>query len=221
MIPGKHAAATVRAAAQAAAGNAGHLRRLNLERVLAVAMDRADPFTRAELIRATGLSAPTVSSLASELIRRGVVRDLGTGPSRGGRRPSVLDFNARHGFVAGIDLGPAKTRLAVADLRGERLAHRVMPTPSELGPAALLSQIAGEMRGLLREAEFPAGRLMAVGGGAPGAVDRERGVVVALAPNLKGSTRTSRSARRSSSSSGPRCSTCSTGSTSWAADPTL
>ena len=54
-----------------------------------------------------------------------------------------MEFNARHGFVAGIDLGPTKTRLAVADLRGERLAHRVMPTPTDLAPRALLARLAG------------------------------------------------------------------------------
>ena len=66
------------------ARHAGHLRRLNLERILAAAMDRLRPFTRAELIEATGLSAPTVGHLASDLIRNGLVRDLGAGPSRGG-----------------------------------------------------------------------------------------------------------------------------------------
>jgi predicted NBD/HSP70 family sugar kinase len=167
------------------AGTAGHLRRLNLERVLAVVMDRTDAFTRSELIGATGLSAPTVSSLVSDLMRSGLLRDLGIGPSRGGRRPSFMEFNARHGFVAGIDVGPLRTRLAVADLRGQRLAHDVMPTPSELGPAALLSQVASAVRALLQEADVAPGRLLAVAAGAPGAVDREAGTVVALAPNLK------------------------------------
>jgi len=169
-----------------AARNAGHLRGLNLETVLALTMDREGPFTRAEIIEATGLSAPTVGSLASHLIRGGLLRDLGTGPSSGGRRPSFMEFNTRHGFVAGIDLGPTKTRLAVADLRGERLAHRVIPTPPGLAPDALLPRLAGEVRALQREARVPPGRLLAVGAGAPGAVDRERGMVVALAPNLKG-----------------------------------
>jgi glucokinase len=176
----------VRDAAGAGARNSGHLRGLNLESVLAVAMDRDGPFTRTEVIEATGLSAPTVGSLASHLIRSGLIRDAGTGPSSGGRRPSFMEFNARHGFVAGIDLGPTKTRLAVADLRGERLAYRVIPTPPGLGPKALLTQIAKEVRALLREAHVPPDRLLAVGAGAPGAVDRERGVVVAFAPNLKG-----------------------------------
>jgi predicted NBD/HSP70 family sugar kinase len=170
---------------RAGIGNAGDIRRLNLERVLAIAMDRHEPFTRAELIQATGLSAPTVGSLASQLIRSGLVRDLGTAASRGGRRPTSMEFNTSHGFVAGIDLGPTRTRLAVADLRGARLGHRVVPTPLGLDPAALLKRLAEDVRELLAEAQVPRGRLVAVGAGAPGAVDRERGVVT-LASNLPG-----------------------------------
>src|SRR5437867_1733419 len=116
----------LRASPEAGARHAGHLRQLNLGRILALVMDQPNPFTRAELIQATGLSAPTVGSLVSHLIKSGVVRDLGVGPSRGGRRPSFMDFNARHGFVAGIDLGPNRTRLALADLRGEPPAHHVL-----------------------------------------------------------------------------------------------
>jgi glucokinase len=164
-----------------------HLRGLNLERVLAVVMDRQEPFTRAELIDATGLSAPTVGSLASALIRSGIVRDLGAGPSRGGRRPAFMEFNAHHAFVAGIDLGPTHTRLAVADLRGEVLAHRMLATPPAHDPEAMLDEIATAVRTLMREAQIPASRLFTVGAGAPGVVDLRTGIV-AHAPNLKGWT---------------------------------
>ncbi|MGH9390741.1 MAG: ROK family protein, partial [Vicinamibacteria bacterium] len=161
------------------------LRGLNLERVLAIAMERRGPFTRGELMEGTGLSAPTVGSLAEHLIKSGLVRDLGAGPSRGGRRPTFMEFNARHGFVAGIDLGPTRTRLAIADLRGELLAERVIPTPNR-GPAALLSHLASEAKAMMRQAHVPAERLLAVGAGGPGVVDPKSGMVVALAPNLKG-----------------------------------
>jgi glucokinase len=162
-----------------------HLRGLNLDRVLAVVMDRPEPFTRAELIEATGLSAPTVGSLASALIRNGIVRDLGAGPSRGGRRPAFMEFNAQHGCVAGIDLGPTHTRLAIADLRGELLAHHVLPTPSASDPEVMLEAIAGALRTLMRESQIPASRLFTAGAGAPGAVDLRTGIV-AHTPNLKG-----------------------------------
>jgi predicted NBD/HSP70 family sugar kinase len=75
----------------------------------------------------------------------------------------------------------------VADLKGDRLAHHVMPTPAGLAPPALLTRIAEGLRALLEEAQAPADRLLAVGAGAPGAVDRERGLV-AFAPNLEGWT---------------------------------
>ncbi len=111
--PATHASAEIRG------GHTGHLRRANLERVQAFVMDHPGPFACAELMKATGLSAPTVGKLVKQLVQRGLVRDLGVGPSRGGRRPSLMEFNARYGFVAAISLGVAKTQLAVADLRGD------------------------------------------------------------------------------------------------------
>jgi glucokinase len=170
------------------ARDAAHLRRLNLERVLAAAIDQENPFTRSELIEVTGLSAPTVGSLASHLIRSGLLTDLGAGPSRGGRRPARMAFNARHGFVAGIDLGPTRTHLGVADLRGELLTRRIVPTPQDEPPESLLATLADDLLDLMREVDVPISKLLAVGAGAPGAVDPTRGMVVALTPNLTGWT---------------------------------
>jgi predicted NBD/HSP70 family sugar kinase len=170
---------------EAEARNARHLRHLNLERLLAAAMERVEPFTRAELTEATALSAPTVGTLTVQLIRSGLIRHLGTGPSRGGRRPSFMEFNARYGFVAGVMLDPAKTRVALADLRGERLATRSWPTPAGLAPAPLLAKVGTWVKSLLSEAGIAPDKLLALTAAAPGAVDHTRGVVQ-LAPNLKG-----------------------------------
>ena len=79
--------------------------------------------------------------------------------------------------MGAIDIGPTRTRLAVGDLKGERLTHDVVPTPSGLAPPDLLAHLAASLQSLLREAEAPAERLLAVVAGAPGAVDRDRGMV--------------------------------------------
>ena len=168
--------------------NAAHLRRLNLERVLAAAIAREGEFTRAELIEATGLSAPTVGSLAASLIRTGLLVDLGSGPSRGGRRPGHMEFNRRHGLVAVIDLGPTRTRLAVADLRGEVVLHRVINTPDDKEPRALLNTLASQTRELLHATDAPGNRLLAICAGVPGAVDPATGTIIGLTPNLPGWT---------------------------------
>ncbi|HSD29716.1 MAG TPA: ROK family transcriptional regulator [Vicinamibacteria bacterium] len=168
------------------ARHAGHLRTLNLERVLAVAMDRPAALTRQELGDATALSAPTISILTADLLRRGLLRDIGTAPSRGGRRAHLVEFNAGHAVVLGIDLGSVRTLVAAADLRGEILARRTMATPAGAAPSALLARVAAAARSLLRESPVAGSPLAAVAAAAPGAVDRQHGMVLALAPNLEG-----------------------------------
>jgi glucokinase len=173
--------------ADGGARHAAHLRGLNIDRVLNIAIERPGTFTRAELIQATGLSAPTVGSLTSHLISTGVITDLGTAPSRGGRRPALMEFNARHGFIAGIDLGPTRTRLVVADLRGQPVAREIIATPSDVSPDVMLGRIAAALRSLMAEAGVPADRLVVTVAGTPGAVDLDTGVV-GFAPNLPGWT---------------------------------
>jgi glucokinase len=148
-------------------------------------MDRPGTFTRAELIELSGLSAPTIGDVAAHLIRKGVVKDLGTGPSSGGRRPSLMEFNARHAFTAVVDMGPTRTRLAVADLRGEEIAHEIVDTHKGSSARQSLEQLASDLLRLLERSKIPRARLLTVVAGAPGIVRVNDGVVV-LAPNLPG-----------------------------------
>jgi predicted NBD/HSP70 family sugar kinase len=149
-------------------------------------MGHPGPLTRASLTAATGLSAPTVGSLSAELLKLGLLNELGRGPSTGGRRPRSLQFNAQYGVVAGVVFDAATTRLAVADLAGETLAATEAKTPQEGGPERLLSWLSGQIRALLSTAGVARGRgLLAVTAGLPGAVDRERGTVVGLMPGFR------------------------------------
>jgi predicted NBD/HSP70 family sugar kinase len=162
------------------------LRRVNMDRVLAATMAKPEPQTRAELMKATGLSAPTVGSLASELVRLGLLRELGRGPSTGGRRPRALQFNADYGVVAGIVLGARSTRLALADLTGRSLAATEAQTPEDEGPERLMAWMSRLIGSLLAEAGVPHDRrLLTVTAGLPGAVDRARGTVVGLMPGFR------------------------------------
>ena len=134
-----------RASTDDTAREAAHLRALNLERVLAVAMDRKGPFTRAQLIDATGLSAPTVGSLTSQLIRAGLVEDLGAGPSRGGRRP-VADGVQRALRLRGRHRHRADTDAAGGGRSPRRAAGpSIVPTHRAATPAARCCDLAHEI----------------------------------------------------------------------------
>jgi predicted NBD/HSP70 family sugar kinase len=162
------------------------LRRVNMDRVLAAAMGHPGSLTCAAITAATGLSAPTVGSLSTELLELGLLTELGRGPSTGGRRPRSLQFNAQYGVVAGLVFDAAITRLAIADLSGETLAATEVRTPDERGPERLLTWMSGQVRALLATEGVLRGRgLLAVTAGLPGAVDRERGTVVGLMPGFQ------------------------------------
>src|SRR5690242_15631254 len=79
-------------------------------------LQRHMPCSRADLVRISGLTAPTVSAAIEALQRRGLVRFTGPGSPKGGRPPRILEFNARCGYVLGADIGGSGLRLALADL---------------------------------------------------------------------------------------------------------
>jgi glucokinase len=161
------------------------MRRLNAVRILD-AVRRYGPISRAGLAKRSRLSPPAVSALVDDLIaRRGLLREVGQDVSTGGRRPTLVRFAADFGCVIGIDLGSTTVRYALTDLDGQVLARTAEPTGPP-APARVVAQLCAGIRRLL-DAPAPRPPLLAIGIGAPGMTDVERGVVIEAA-NLRGWT---------------------------------
>ncbi len=147
-------------------------RALNSRLVLKTIYDTG-PLSRADLARATHLTRPTVSDVVAELIGRGLVQEIGYGPSAGGKPPILLNIvdDARH--LIGIDLASGEFRGAVVNLRGE-IRHRVsLPLRDQDGAAAL--ELVYKLIDALRTAtDRP---LLGIGIGTPGLMDTLNGVV--------------------------------------------
>jgi len=85
---------------------------------------RAEPaISRADLSKITKLSRPTVSSIIGELITEGLVTELGSGDSSGGRKPILLQYNATFQFVVGAILENNQISLRLANLDGETIGE--------------------------------------------------------------------------------------------------
>ncbi len=78
----------------------------------------ADTTSRAAISRDTGLSRTTVSDIVQDLITDGFVVETGSGESRGGRRPIVLELVNDARFLAGVEIGSSHLDVVVMDLRG-------------------------------------------------------------------------------------------------------
>lgn len=159
-----------------------HLRHANALAVLNL-LRLEGPCSRADLVRASGLSAPTVSSATEYLRRKNFIETLGAGVSSGGRPPGLLRFNATIGYVAGADIGGSTVRVTVADLNGTMVGRWAASTRTHRTPERVALLVTAGIRELLRQHKISGSRLLAVGAGAPGITDVDAGIVIS-APHL-------------------------------------
>src|SRR3954453_4496271 len=76
------------------------------------------PVSRAQLATCSRLSKPTVSDQVDSLLARRLVVEVGPGTAgiRGGKKPTLLEFNHGYGQILCADIGPEWMRFAAADL---------------------------------------------------------------------------------------------------------
>ena len=78
--------------------------------------------SRADIVKKTGLSAPTVTRIVDSLIQNeALVEEVGVGESSGGRPPMIVRFSGNNNFVIGIDLGRTHIQGVVANLNGDTI----------------------------------------------------------------------------------------------------
>jgi glucokinase len=98
-------------------------------------------------------------------------------------------LQARGDVVLGVDIGGTKTALLAWDLAtGAVLAQDVFPTPTEVGPVAMVACLVAASDTLLTGCGQERANLRGIGVAVPGLVDAKAGVVLA-AGNLVGWSR--------------------------------
>jgi predicted NBD/HSP70 family sugar kinase len=145
----------------------------NSRLVLGTIYDRG-PISRADLARSTGLTRTTVSDVVSDLIRDGLTREVGRGPSTGGKAPILLAFadDARH--LVGLDLGENVFRGAIVDLRGE-ICTAVEVAVDDLDGHEALERVFNLVDQLLTRTDRP---ILGIGIGTAGLIDTTIGTVL-------------------------------------------
>ncbi len=110
-----------------------------------------EPLSRADIVRSTQISKPTVSGLADELIRRGIVSEIGMGHSQGGRKPILLQFNSSLKYFVAFEMGRVGYRIAISDLKGTLLKKIDGEYPQKIGLPERLDMMKEGVLGLIEE----------------------------------------------------------------------
>ena len=132
-----------------------------------------------DLQKDSRFSMSTVISTIDELLADGYIMQAGIGKSTGGRRPVYYSPVPAGGYFIGLEFNAEGIHAALLNLRGE--AVRVYSEAI----TAESADISAIIERLVQIAQFLAGtlgpsreRLMGIGVGAPGLVDRTRGEIV-------------------------------------------
>lgn len=146
--------------------------------------------SRSEIARRAELSRSTVSELVAALLETGLVVESGTGPSRGGRRPIVLEFDDDAYGILGVEIGGAHVGVALTDLRGRTRQWAEVPHDVRNDPAGTRRLVIELCESALARWGRDADQLLGIGIGLPAPIQpHEPGRISELVlPAWKGST---------------------------------
>ena len=133
------------------------------------------PVSRAEVARLTGLTRTTVSELVADALAEGLVREVGLGPSSGGKAPILLEVVDDARLVVAVDLGERTFAGALVNLRGEVREVREVSADGLDGDDALVA--LAELVDSLIALAPPESPVLGIGVGTPGLVDATTGTI--------------------------------------------
>jgi predicted NBD/HSP70 family sugar kinase len=130
--------------------------------------------SRTEIAVQSNLSMPTISGIVAELIEAGLVFEQSTGASTGGRRPVLVAFNPKAGYVIGVKLTETMVIGVLTDLNASVVAHHSAAIHGH-APEEIVDTIV-----MLVETLAPSANglpVLGVGIGMAAVVDRRREIV--------------------------------------------
>jgi N-acetylglucosamine repressor len=147
--------------------------RVHNERLVVRTLYDLGPISRAEVARLTGLTRTTVSDVVTTLLDDGVVREIGRGPSSGGKAPILLQVDDDARLVVGLDLGEEHFAGSLVNLRGDIRRTVELAVDGRDGDDAL-ELVFNLLDQLLADSTAP---LLGIGIGTPGLVDSRTGTI--------------------------------------------
>lgn len=151
---------------------AEQINRLNKITVLNI-IRREKEISRAEIVKKSGLSAPTVTRIVDSLIHKeGLAVQVGMGESSGGRPPMIVKFNGDNNFVIGIDWGRTHLHGIISNLNGETIINLDVPVNSDDNFTADLKKLTHLIDMLMGDSGIDPDRILGIGVAVAGFVNQ-------------------------------------------------
>jgi predicted NBD/HSP70 family sugar kinase len=151
--------------------------RINNLRLALQIIYRDQPASRAHVARESALTPATASDLVDELIAMRLAQEVGTGPSAGGKPPTLVAPHPDGRTIIALDLSGEQFIGAQVNLVSEVVTTMSRPAATGTEGLSTVTTMISEL-----SQDLP-GPLLGVGIGTPGVVNPEHGIVTSV--NLK------------------------------------
>ena len=126
-----------------------------------------------------GYSRAAMTGFVSNLMEEGILAEVGTGASKGGRKPLILEINGDYGFILGYDIGATSIDIALANFKGDILEHCAESANVRDDAVDVLGRCNSLALALLKKSGGKYSQVLAVGIGVPGPVEFSKGILIA------------------------------------------
>lgn len=147
------------------------------------------PVSRAEISRNLGLNIVTVTNYADYYINKRIILEVGLDTSSGGRRPELLELNAKSAYVIGVDISPAGISAIVADLKVNVIAKVKVLRP-QTNMEELMPVVINAIAEVIAKSKVAPQDIKNIGMGISGIIDYPSGTIRDTDPT-RGRTRVS------------------------------
>lgn len=158
------------------------LRQHNRALVLELIRTRG-PISRAELARISRVGLPAVTGIVERLIEEGLIKDIGSGPSTGGRRPALLELVPEAHCAVGLSVGTQTLTAVATDLNATVKNRTEMSSNMAQGPEALMSGVRDTLEEVIQGCPYSLGEVLGIGVALPAPIlEREEPAETPFSP---------------------------------------
>lgn len=147
------------------------------------------PISRADISRMLGLNIVSVSNYLDFYINKKMILEVGFDISSGGRRPELLELNAKSAYIVGVDISPENIKAVVTDLQVNVVSSISHPRP-HTNMEDLPPYVIKAIEEAISKSRVDKGSIKNIGIGVSGIIDYVTGTMHDTDP-VRGRTRTS------------------------------
>lgn len=155
--------------------NHSKIKETNRKKIIKLLLEKSE-ITKLDISRSLDISITTVSTNITELKKEGIVSDVRSLESTGGRKAMALKINENCRFALGIALTPRHVKLSLINLKKEIIEDiRIRHNKKDI--ESIIAIAKENIKKILNNKEISIDELLGIGISIPGTVDSEEGII--------------------------------------------